>query len=84
MLGGDGCRITLSEATPTGLREQVLWTQQGPSPDIHAGPITDFVDAILDGRPPLTGLDQAITLTRITDMIYQSAEDGRCVETPLK
>jgi predicted dehydrogenase len=79
MLGGDQCCITLSEVTPDGLVEHELWRQCGPNPDVHFGPVNDFVDAIVDCRPPLTGLRQAIALTQLTDMIYESAETGRAV-----
>ena len=46
---------------------------------ILAGPVLDFVGAILEGRPPLTGLEESLVVQRMTDAVYASAEAGRAV-----
>jgi len=47
--------------------------------EIHRGPVIDFVEAILDGRPPMTSLRNALTVQRLTDAIYTSARSGEPV-----
>jgi UDP-N-acetyl-2-amino-2-deoxyglucuronate dehydrogenase len=46
---------------------------------VHAGPVQDFADAILDGRSPLTSLAHALVVQQITDAIYASARNGEAV-----
>lgn len=46
---------------------------------ILGGPVLDFVGAILDGRPPLTGLAESLIVQRMTDAVYESAQSGRAV-----
>ncbi|MCD6361463.1 MAG: Gfo/Idh/MocA family oxidoreductase [Armatimonadetes bacterium] len=48
--------------------------------EIHIGPVADFIDAVLDGGRPMTTLENALTLQRLTDAIYQSARTGETVE----
>jgi len=48
--------------------------------DIHGGIIKDFANAILTGGQPLTPLSAAVTMQRMTDAIYRSAEAGHAVE----
>ena len=47
---------------------------------ILGGPVLDFVGAILDRRPPLTGLEESLIVQRMTDAVYASAESGRAVQ----
>jgi len=49
---------------------------------IHRGPIADFVEAIAFRRAPLTSLRNALTVQRLTDAIYRSAETGGAVRLP--
>ena len=49
---------------------------------MHAGPVTDFVNAIRSGCPPMTPLNQALTAARITDAIYASAARDGSRATP--
>ncbi len=52
-------------------------------PVIHRGPVIDFVEAILGGGEPMTSLRDALTVQRVTDAIYASAEAGeslRCAK----
>lgn len=39
----------------------------------------DFVDAIREGRSPVSRPEQALQVTEIVDAIYRSAEAGRAV-----
>jgi UDP-N-acetyl-2-amino-2-deoxyglucuronate dehydrogenase len=43
---------------------------------LHAGPITDFARSIRTGRAPMTPLNRALTIARITDAIYASVASG--------
>jgi len=47
---------------------------------IHRGPVIDFVEALLDGRKPMTSLRNALTVQRLTDAIYESATSGEPVK----
>jgi predicted dehydrogenase len=60
-----------------GLRPRVVWSGPMDSPSIHGGPVADFANAILTGKPPRTTLEQALVVQSITDAIYQSAGTGR-------
>ena len=46
----------------------------------HDTPLSDFAAAIRENRQPLTGLEQALVVQKITDAIYASAETGTAVE----
>ncbi|MGF1447965.1 MAG: Gfo/Idh/MocA family protein [Opitutales bacterium] len=61
-----------------GVQTSVLHHDPDSQEDNHdPGPIVDFAEAIQQGRPPLTTLENALTLTRITDALYRSAASGR-------
>ena len=67
-----------------GLNSEVLWeatTAESDQDDVILadGPLSDFVAAIRDRRPPRTGLQEALTIAHITDAIYASAACGRAV-----
>ena len=62
-----------------GVISETLWRSQG-EPPFESDPLTDFVAAILEKRPPLTGLEQALVIQTILDGIYESARTGRAVE----
>jgi len=42
-------------------------------PVIHRGPVIDFVEGVLEEREPMTSLQNALTIQRLTDAIYNSA-----------
>lgn len=48
-------------------------------PLIHRGPVIDFAEAVLTGSAPMTSLEDALSVQRLTDAIYQSARTGRPV-----
>ncbi len=61
-----------------GVQTSVLHHEPESQEDNHdPGPIGDFAEAIQQGRPPLTTLENALTITRITDALYRSAASGR-------
>ena len=61
---------------PTGIEPTV--EVEGPEKwgAIHGGPVLDFVGAILENRAPLTSLENALVVQRMTDAVYASAESG--------
>jgi predicted dehydrogenase len=80
MVGGTERRLFLDTASEAqGVSSQVIWegndTGRGGSPLV----IEDFVLAVREGRPPATGLEQALVMMQITDAIYESARTGRAV-----
>jgi predicted dehydrogenase len=63
-----------------GVVTRTVWEANEDAGLVHAGPVTDLAAAIREGRPPKTGLEQALVVARITDAIYASAEKGTSVE----
>lgn len=41
--------------------------------------IADFVDAILEGRPPLVTAEEALQVSEVMDAVYRSSAEGRAV-----
>jgi predicted dehydrogenase len=41
--------------------------------------VCDFAEAVRQGRPPRTTLEQALVVQQITDAIYESARSGQAV-----
>ena len=79
----DEVRTTIVTADKDGaLNEVLLGNEPLIHANLHAGPVTDFARAIDSGGLPMTPLAQALTIARITDAIYASAEDGGR-ETPI-
>ena len=62
-----------------GVHSETLVAEPYDWPLIHRGPVIDFVEAILEGREPMTGLRQALTVQRLTDAMYASARTGEAV-----
>lgn len=74
-------KIFFMEAhTEKGCADHPVWEGEHEGPGPHLGPVHDFADAILNRRPPLTSLEQALVIQKITDAIYASAESGKAVE----
>lgn len=67
-------------SSETGLETDVFWEGEEDNAVISYGPVTDFADAILKEVDPLTTLEQALVVQRITDAIYASAESGEAVD----
>ena len=51
-----------------------------PSEAQHNTPLSDFAAAIRENRQPLTSLEKALVVQKITDAIYASAETGDVVK----
>ncbi|WP_135553390.1 Gfo/Idh/MocA family protein [Paenibacillus cymbidii] len=63
-----------------GAYSEVIWTGSEQTGNLHAGPVSDFARALLDGREPATSLKQACLIQAVTDAIYDSASTGRCAD----
>ena len=80
MLPGEQNELWLDEAdAETGTVSKLLWQGRETWDAAHDGPLADMAEAIVDNRPPRTGLEQAIVIQRLTDAIYASAERGEAV-----
>jgi len=81
MTGSEDRRIVHHEGSAEkGLVSNVIWEGKDPGPSINSRVIEDFASAVRDGHAPATGLEQALTLMRITDAIYASAASGGAVD----
>ena len=63
-----------------GVFSQVIWEGNEDPARVRSGPTEDFARAIRGSCQPRTGLEQALTIQKITDAIYASAEQGQAVE----
>ncbi|MBI2302242.1 MAG: Gfo/Idh/MocA family oxidoreductase [Armatimonadetes bacterium] len=63
----------LHRLSATGVRSEVLVEEADTWSDVHAGPVADFLGAITDGRKPLTSLEDALVVQRVTDAVYAAA-----------
>jgi len=63
-----------------GIFPEVIWEGDEDHTRVHVGPVEDFARAIREKRQPKTGLKQALTIQKITDAIYASAEQKRAIE----
>jgi len=63
-----------------GVVSRTLWEGEEDGSAVMSGPVCDFAAAIREGRPPKTGLEQALVVQQISDGIYASAEKGCSVE----
>ncbi|MEM1445210.1 MAG: Gfo/Idh/MocA family oxidoreductase [Planctomycetota bacterium] len=78
MLGGDEKQIILDRIDDKeGLVSETIWSGQEPWNTLHAGPIGNLADAILDGSKVATGLAEAIQLQEVLDAINASSDQGR-------
>ena len=74
----DGPLVVAHEAPPEGgLRTRVLASAPAQHRPGHASPAEDFVHAIRENTAPTTTLEQALTVVRISDALYASAENKR-------
>jgi predicted dehydrogenase len=64
----------------TGVESETLWEGNEDTSVVHQGPVSDFAQAIREGRQPKTSLEQALVIQQITDAIYASAETGKAAE----
>lgn len=73
-------RIIYEAATPQeGHSSRVLWEGDEDASVVMTGPLTDLAEAILEGREPMTSLEKALIIQRLSDAIYRSAEAGTAV-----
>ena len=72
-------QVTVRRHTANGVQSQTLADGPFEWSEIHRGPVVDFAAAIIEGREPLTSLDNALTMQRLADAIYQSAKNGTAV-----
>jgi predicted dehydrogenase len=81
MLPGPGKKILFSEgSTEQGITTRTLWEGDEEWNGLHAGVLADFAQAVAEGRQPLTTLEKALVLQKITDAIYTSAARRRPVQ----
>lgn len=81
MYRSQGETLTLDRAdAKEGVVSRAFWEESEDFSLLHAGPITDFAAAILEGRAPRTDLRRAAIIQHITDTIYASATSGKAVE----
>jgi predicted dehydrogenase len=74
-------KIVFDEAVyDQGVVTSTIWEADETAARVHAGPITDFAEAIRTGRAPKTSLKQALVVAKITDAIYASAAQGCSVQ----
>lgn len=74
-------QILLDEATADrGLASSVLWEGEEDLAQVSAGPVTDLAAAIRENREPLTSLEKALVVQRLSDGIYASAAKGDSVD----
>ena len=66
--------------TESGVASTPL-SEAGEAPESqHSNPLSDFAAGIRENRQPLTSLENALVVQKITDGIYASAESGNAVE----
>jgi predicted dehydrogenase len=80
MMPGVKKQLVLDIADPQrGIDSQVLWEGDEGWDVQHAGPVIDFAAAIREHRQPMTSLENALVLQKITDAVYASAATGQAV-----
>ncbi len=62
-----------------GVSTEVIWEGDESYDMINAGLLSDFAQAVREGRQPRTSLEQALLVQRISDAIYASAAQGTAV-----
>jgi predicted dehydrogenase len=65
--------------TEEGVVTRTLWeSEEGEQAKKQV--VVDFAEAIVEGREPLTSLDKALVIQKISDAIYESAATGKAVD----
>ena len=78
----DRKREQIEVASPTSFQypRNLLINRVGGKPSGSAyQAVCHFVDAVLDGQPPLVTLESSVTVTRVLEAIQRSCEDGAAV-----
>ncbi|MFA5858080.1 MAG: Gfo/Idh/MocA family oxidoreductase [Elusimicrobiota bacterium] len=63
-----------------GTQQKEIWRGKESAGAVMPDLIKDFADAILEGKQPRTSLDNYITIQKLFDAIYESAEKKCAVE----
>ena len=80
---GDGKpeNVVYDRTTTEGGVASTSLSETGEAPaSPHNNPLSDFAAGIRENRQPLTSLENALVVQKITDAIYASAETGKAVE----
>ena len=73
--------VIYNRTTTEGGVDSTSLTEVGEAPESqHNTPLSDFAAGIRENRQPLTNLENALVVQKITDGIYASAETGNAVE----
>ncbi len=81
MIPGSANKIVFDEATTEqGTASRTIWESEQEYSVVHRGPLTDLAEAIRENREPMTSLEKALVVQKITDAVYQSAASGECVK----
>lgn len=82
LMMSDGERIVIHDDSTSeeGVVSTTVW--QEDTDTAFNTPASDLAEAIREGRPPATTLEQALVLQEITDAVYASAESGEAVHIP--
>jgi predicted dehydrogenase len=72
-------QVTVRRHTANGVQSETLAGGPYEWSEIHRGPVVDFAAAIIEGREPMTSLENAFTMQRLVDAIYESAGSGEAV-----
>ena len=76
----EGKAITLDEtSTEKGVSTRTIW-QTDKAETAPKDVLEDFAEAIVHGREPLTNLEKALLIQKVSDAIYRSAKTGRAVK----
>ncbi|HET6487145.1 MAG TPA: Gfo/Idh/MocA family oxidoreductase [Spirochaetia bacterium] len=83
MLYQEGKVMTHDEVTAeAGLVTREIWRGTETWEQMQDYVLTDFIQAVVEGRPPHTTLEKALVLQQITDAVYASAATGMAVPIP--
>ena len=80
MVPKDGKVMTHDEVTAeAGLVTREIWRGTDTWEQMEDFVLTDFIEAVTNGRPPHTTLERALVVQEITDAVYASAASGMAV-----
>jgi len=83
MLYQEGKVMTHDEVTAeAGMVTREIWRGTETWEQMQDYVLTDFIRAVVEGRPPQTTLERALVLQQITDAVYASAASGMAVPIP--
>lgn len=60
-----------------GTVSSLLWVGEEDQTCLSVGPVVDLAEAIRQDREPMTSLEKALVIQRITDAVYRSGRSGR-------